>query len=538
MICQGCGKESGVTTRLDDGRNVCLPCWEEASKRQLWPHQARGLDALDRAIAAGERAICVAAPCGAGKTTCMATRADHLSARGKRMAIFTNRKILTTQASGTLSRFDVSHGVMAAGHDPSVFRDVQVCSLQTISKRVFQRQKDGRQDAWELPNVDEVHIDEAHSNTAETARAVIDHYKFLNVPVVGWTATPVGLAGIYEKLIIAGTNSELRKCGALVRCDVYAPTEPDMRGVKFNAVGEYVLNGMRKRVMQCTVFGDVFDNWKRLNPFALPTLLWAPGIDESRWFVDQWKRKGVTAAHIDGDTPEEERKEIFEASKEGRITVLSSCGVLREGFDAPHIAHGILCQPCGGLSTFLQIVGRILRAHEGKDLAILQDHAGAWHRHGSPNADREWDLNDTDKSISEKKRKQREQGEDPEPICCPKCGGVRKIGPTCPFCGHEHVKSCRYVRMTDGTLKKMLGPVVKKKAPKDPDQEAWKQALYAAARSNRTLDQARGIFKKNTGRYVPLGLQNMPPEGSQDWNRRAGDVYPWLLKSRKRKEAA
>ena len=493
-----------------------------------WPHQQRGLAELAAAIRAGEKAICVTCPTGGGKTTMFTTRAAEVIARGGRAAIFTNRKILTNQASDTLGRFDVDHGVLAAGYDPARYRRVQVCSLQTIGKRVFERARRRRDDAWELPEADEVHVDEAHSNTAATARAVIEHYKRLGVPVVGWTATPVGLGGLYQRLIAAGAVSELRECGALVRCEVFAPCEPDMQGVKLNAVGEFVQSGMRRRVMQCTVFGDVFAHWRRLNRDGRPTLMWAPGVEESRWFVDQWRARGVTAAHIDGDTPDDERERIFAGSRAGRITVISSCGVLREGFDAPWCEHGILCQPCGALSTYLQIVGRILRASPGKERAVLQDHAGAWHRHGSPNADRDWQLGDTDKSSAAGVRQRRERGEAPEPICCPKCGGVRSLGPRCPFCGHEHVKSCRYVRMTSGELKKMLGPTVKARPKKAPDQVAWDSALYAAARSRKTLQQARGIFYQRHGHWPPPGLRNMPELGHADWSRFAGDVFPWM----------
>lgn len=506
----------------------------------LWPHQASGLDELGRAVDAGEKAICVTSPTGGGKTTIISCRIEQVIERGGRVALFTNRKILTNQASGRLRDFGLEHGVMAAGHDPRMWARVQVCSLQTVGKRVFARKEAEREDAWELPNVDEVHIDEAHSNKAETATKIISHYKARGVPVIGWTATPVGLAGIYDKLIVAGRNSDLRRCGSLVRCDVYAPTEPDMKGVRFNAVGEYVQDEMRKRVMQCTVFGDVFSHWRRLNPDGRPTLMWAPGVQESKWFAEQWRREGVTAGHIDGETPEEERKELFAASKEGRIKVLCSCGVMREGADLPWVSHGILCQPCGALSTYLQIVGRILRAHpeSGKTLAIMQDHAGAWHRHGSPNWDRDWDLSDTDKSIAKQVREQREQGKEQEPICCPRCGGIRRTGAECPFCGHSHVKSVRAVRMVDGTLKKMVGPTVKVKRQKSAEQKAWDSALFAAGRSRRTVEQARAIYFNAVGNWPPEGLRNMPPASSTDWQRRAGDVYPFTVHSRRKRGTA
>ena len=285
--------------------------------------------------------------------------------------------------------------------------------------------------------------------------------------------------------------------------------------------------------METIVFGDVLKHWRLHNPRGLPTILWAPGVDSSAWFAQQFREKGITATHIDGSTDDEERKFHFAASKAGDLSVICSCGVLREGVDLPWVACGILVQPCVALSTFIQIAGRLLRAHPNKTKAILIDHAGAWHRHGSPNADREWSLDDTDQAIAKRVKEARQAGEVRQPICCPKCSGVRAAGPICPYCQHKHVRSVRSVRMTDGKLVRMVGDVVKRKQKLSGDQKEWRSCLYAAAASGRTIAQAAGDFQRRTGHALPVGLENVPPRGragDSDWERKAGAVFPWLLK--------
>lgn len=489
----------------------------------LWPHQHRALKELNRAAKRGFRAICVTCPTGGGKTRIMAEIARRCVNHKFRVALFTHRRLLTGQASQALDKLDVDHGVMAAGYAPALFRGVQVCSVQTIRSRVFATAR------WSLPEADVVLIDEAHAMTGAAARQIIESYRERETFVFGFTATPVGLGKLYETLITAGVNSELRRCGAIVPCDVFAPCEPDMRGVTMNKAGEYVHKGAVRRIMQCTVFGDVFEHWRRLNPAARPTLLFAPGVPESKWFAEQFCQRGVEALHVGDDTPDEERQAAFAAHREGRVKVICSFGILREGVDLPWAWHGILLQACGALSTYLQIVGRLLRSSEGKERAILQDHSGAWHRHGSPNADRDWRLSDTDRQLARRLLRSRQRGEGPaEGICCPKCQGVRGGGPKCPHCGHEHVRSVRMVRMTDGQLKKMQGPTVKRRKLDSDDERLWTSCLYAAAHSGHTLGQARGRFAQRAGKPLPDHLPHVPAAGSLDWDRRALDVYPWL----------
>ena len=109
-------------------------------------------------------------------------------------------------------------------------------------------------------------------------------------------------------------------------------------------------------------------------------------------------------------------------------------------------------------------------------------------------------------------------GEAQQDICCPKCGKIRRSGPQCPSCGHQHKRSVRHVIQTDGTLKRM-GNAVKKRQPVTDEQRGWDGCFYAAlhGRSNMTYRQVRGWYRKKFGAWPPDGLRNMPGRGSKDW---------------------
>jgi hypothetical protein len=183
----------------------------------------------------------------------------------------------------------------------------------------------------------------------------------------------------------------------------------------------------------------------------------------------------------------------------------------------------------------VQTVGRILRAYlaSGKRDAILQDHSGTWWRHGSPNEDYNWKLDCTNKSIANKRKKETQEGKREEGIRCPQCGGIRQTGAKCPHCGHEHNQSIRAVRFADGTLKKMKGPVIKKRKIMSEEQKRWIGCLYAGARSGRTVGNTRAMYERKYGAALPTNVFPQPGNGDPNWERKTSEVYSWLAKRKR-----
>jgi superfamily II DNA or RNA helicase len=384
-------------------------------------------------------------------------------------------------------------------------------------------------------------IDEAHNNASDTAKRIIGDHREKGAYVVGYTATPLGLADIYSKLVVAGRNSELRACGALVPCNTYGPDEPDTKHIKKLPSGEYSENEVRKVFRIQQVFGRIFYWWKKLNPDARPTILFAPGVKESTWCAQQFESLGVRAAHIDGEdiyldgkaykSDKRARDELLEQIRDGSVKVVCNRFVLREGIDLPELYHGILATVFGGVQSYIQSGGRLLRAHPSLDHVIIQDHGGNWHRHGSLNADREWELSYTNNVITGLREQAMREKREPEPIVCPHCGRVRSAGKQCPQCEYESPKKTRIIMQTDGTLREMEGDIYRPRRVRTylGIADDWKR-MYHRGQSrckngeNCTFVALEALFaRENHWNYPPRDLPLMPIYPA-DWFRPISEV--------------
>lgn len=503
-----------------------------------WPHQSRTVRAIYQSLRAGAIDLaCVACPTGGGKTRMMVMVARLCEHLGLRCILYTHRKMLRAQASGVFSDHGIEHGVRAAGTRPDLDLPMQISSFDTERSRTL-----SEANRWETHRADVVLIDEAHANTHPTAQTLIsDHLAGGAQLVCGFTATPVSVDLIYNRLIVAASTSELRACGALVKCLTYGPTEPDRAHIRRNVkTGEYSEGAVRKAIRCDQIFGRVVEHYRKLNPAEAPSILFAPGVAESQWFAEEFARNGITAAHIDHETSDERREEILAQSKAGEVKVVCNRFVLREGVDAPWLAHGIMATAFGGLSNYLQAGGRLLRASPGLESVTLQDHGGNWHEHGSLNEDRYWKIEDTNTSLRMEltKAREAEKGDaSTEPICCPQCHGVRKAGRgECPYCGHRHKRSVRLVMQADGELKRAVGRVVKHRPEQTDYQKIWSACYYANLKGksggkDRTLNQIAAQFRQRAQDAVPFAddggpmLRNCPERGSVWWGMSVHDYH-------------
>jgi superfamily II DNA or RNA helicase len=481
---------------------------------ERWPHQIYALQETLAAIADGQRRICLTSPTGGGKTRMMQDMAQHYLDASKKVVLYTNRKMLVDQTSGDLIDAGMYHGVRAAGYEDEREHPLQISSIQTENSRVFRRKR------WPLHAADLVLVDEAHQQTATVARKLLDTHVQSGAVVVCYTATPLDLGGLYDHLIVAGTTSALRDCGALISCHHFGPDEPDIRRFRRLQAGKDLSERDNHAAMMCPdIFGRVWTWFEKLNPERRPTILFAPGVPDSIWFAEQFLAKGVTAAHIDGEcvwvngrwyrSSTEARDDVLAASKEGRIVVLCNRFVLREGINAPWIGHGIFATVFGSLQSYLQAGGRLLRASPGLEFVTLQDHGGNWWRHGSLNADREWHLDDTCASVASLREDRLRHMKEREPIRCPECARILTTT-RCRWCGWESRggRKSRPVISTDGKLIEMHGDIYR---PRRIDQrpeavQKWEKIYYRARNSGMTFRQAEGSTPKRimgTGRPAP-----------------------------------
>ncbi|NJO85616.1 MAG: helicase SNF2, partial [Synechococcaceae cyanobacterium RM1_1_27] len=71
-----------------------------------------------------------------------------------------------------------------------------------------------------------------------------------------------------------------------------------------------------------------------------------------------FRAAAIPAESLDGTTSERQRRQMYGRLRRGETLVLSSCGVLNEGFDEPSVSALLLARPTRSRVLYLQQVGR------------------------------------------------------------------------------------------------------------------------------------------------------------------------------------
>lgn len=396
----------------------------------LRPYQSDALHALRMSLARGHRRPILPAPTGAGKTVVAAELVRLAREKGKRVLFIAPRRELIRQASEKFANVGVHHGIILAGHPRTITPDVQIASFDTLHVRGI------RNKTMLMPPADLVIVDECHLATSPTRRAILDHYR--DAVVIGLSATPAtgsgkGLGAVFDDIVPCVTISDLTDQGYLVPVRYFAPTEPDLAAVKIARTGDYDESSLAAVMDRPKLVGDIVGNWRRLAPGA-STAVFCVTREHARHVCAEFVAAGVSSEYLDGETPHDERDAILKRVASGRTTVLVNVFVASYGLDIPSLQCAVLARPTRSLVLYLQIVGRVLRPADGKDHAIVIDHAGAVKAHGMVDEIQPWSLDASD-TVSERKTKLKQEKKEPKDITCAKCKTVFKARHDCPSCG-------------------------------------------------------------------------------------------------------
>jgi DNA repair protein RadD len=436
-------------------------------KGDLRPYQSAGVDALRSALKAGRKRVVFYLPTGGGKTRVAGEIIAMARARGKRVAFVCNRIELVGQASEAFYALGIEHGIIQADNTRAAWSDVVVCSVQTLARRG-------------VGQVDLAIIDEAHGCAASRAYHTL-FKQWATIPIIGLTATPFsrGLGrshdflggGLFEEIVCGATISELIAQDFLVDCDIYAPSEPDLSNVKIVA-GDYHEGELEKATNTAQLIGDIVLHWQK-HAAGTQTLCFAVTIAHSQHIVEQFVAAGIKAQHVDAYTPESERKRIIGGFRQGKFQVLSNCAMLAEGFDCPAARTLILARPTKSLIRYIQMIGRILRPHAGKEKALVLDHSGSAKRLGFPTDELPLVLDDG----TAREAKDARDKKDALPKPCTECHFLKPArAQICPACGHKPAPLIQ-VETADGELAKLerTGKAARKanREVSWPDKAAW-----------------------------------------------------------------
>jgi superfamily II DNA or RNA helicase len=447
------------------------------------------------------------APTGAGKTI-VGSHIVSAKARTLRpVLVLAHRREIITQTSRKLFAAGISHGVIQAGFRPRPLELAQIASIQTLWTRAMHRE------SMNLPPADLLWIDEAHHCPAATYLNIIDAYP--SAVLLGTTATPCrgdgrGLGGIFETLIECPQVADLIEQKYLVRTRVYAPVDPDLRGVR-TVAGDYVESQLAERMDQDHLIGDIVTHWHKFGE-RRRTVCFAVSVEHSVHIRDEFVKSGVRAEHIDGSTPKAERDASLERLASGDIEVVTNCMVLTEGWDMPECGCLILARPTKKMGLYRQMVGRVLRPAAGKPDAIVLDHSGATYRHGFVEDPVDWTLDPDKRATSAKHTARIDGGHASRLLECKVCGAVRVAGEPCFYCGYMPQPRARAADVADGEL----GLVDRSRRAKphiyDPaERERWNAMLIQIGiERGYKPGWAAHKYKEKFGAFPPWGSSPQP----------------------------
>ena len=480
----------------------------------LRPYQAAAIQALRLSLAGGVLRQMLYSPTGSGKTEIGMSIIKGAIAKGKRVVFLCNRINLVGQASKRFYRAGIDHGVIQGDNTRNIDQPVIVASIHTVARRG-------------MPDCDLIVIDEAHGVAgSKDFRSVIMNRSA--VPVIGLSATPFSkglgkhyteLQGpLFEALTVATSIQELIDDGFLVDCEIYAPSEPDMTGIKQSkkAFGEMDWSDadIGRATDKPQLIGDIVAHWLKLSN-GLPTVCFASNIAHSKHIVESFRAVGVAAEHIDCYTDEAERAAILQRVETGETTIISNVGILTEGWDFPACRTMILARPTKSLIRYIQMIGRVLRPHETKVKALVLDHSGTVQRLGFPTDDFPLELDDGKPKAAEKQK--------PEaalPKKCPECHHMKppKVA-VCPKCGFQASRPFGGVESVDGELALLKKGA--KKATQNDKQKMYSELMAIARAKGYSDGWIAHKYKAKFGVW-PRGMQEYAIEPSPE-------TKSWLL---------
>jgi len=420
------------------------------------------------------KSLLLVAPTGSGKTRIGSFICQRAHARKRRVLFTVHRDFLLPQTADAMRDVGVPFGFEAPGYTPDRKQPIQIASIDALRRRL---------DHIETPDL--VIVDESHHSAAKTWTATIQHFMDRGAKVLGLTATPIrldgqGLGKLYEQMVVGPSVRWLIDNGYLCDYKAFAPTTPDMSGVH-TKMGDFVRSETEAVVDKPTITGDAIREYKK-HAAGKRAVVFCVSVEHAKHVCSQFAENGIPSAHLDGKTSKSDRSEMLAKFRHGEILILTSVEVVSEGFDLPSVECAILLRPTQSLSLFLQQIGRALRTFDGKDRAIILDHAGNLMRFGLPDQDREWSLEG-----AERRGKKKPSATSVPIRQCPKCFAVFPPAPVCPECGHVLPVQARQVEQVDGDLTELTPEMMA--IIKDVKRKEIQRA--------RTMEDLEAIAKKN-----------------------------------------
>lgn len=365
-------------------RNTLRPEGSEYvfQRYSLLPHQKQILDKLrvEREERGNYRNLIVAAT-GTGKTVISAFDYQEFARTHARARIlFTaHRKEILRQSLNTYRSVlqDANFGALWVGESRP--QDASEYKHLFVSISMFNSRFEEFFAKLEPDYYDYIVIDEAHHSQADSYQKLFAH--FTPQLLIGLTATPERMDGRDLRPDFGGRSSaEIRLPQALqaglltpfqylcVSDDTDLSDESLWSGQKYNVerLADKLCDKHRAKLIV-----DALHKYLA-NEYTCRALCFCVNKRHADFMAKQLKLYGFSAESLTSDTPDEKRKQLANALREGTLHYLCVVDIFNEGVDIPEVDTVLFLRPTESLTIFLQQLGRGLRLSTGKtELTVL-----------------------------------------------------------------------------------------------------------------------------------------------------------------------
>ncbi|BET62237.1 DEAD/DEAH box helicase [Yersinia pseudotuberculosis] len=376
------------------------------------------------------RTFLLSASVGFGKTAIAAFIADGFVSRGLRVMFVAPYTVLITQTATRFIEYGLPEDEISfiwqkhPSYDPRKL--IQIASADTLIRRTFP------------DNIDLLIIDEAHMRR----KRLLEIIKDTDVKVIGLSGTPFApfMGNYYERLLKPTTMKELIECGDLSKYEFYAPSTPELAGVKTKATASYGKDYDEEQLAEimcgAELVGDIVKNWLESGEDR-PTICFCVNVAHANFVTMDFNRAGVAAEVMTASTPHDERQLTIHRFEQGGTKIIVNVGVLVAGFDSD-VRCIIYARPTKSEIRWLQCLGRGLRTAPGKDHCKIFDHSGSVHRLGYPDEIEYDELRTKSDGMEEAAARQAESRKEKLPKECTQCHYMKPAGVyVCPKCGFK-----------------------------------------------------------------------------------------------------
>ncbi|PVH97129.1 DEAD/DEAH box helicase-like protein [Periconia macrospinosa] len=337
----------------------------------------------------GHKRLGVSLATGSGKTVIFTHLIDRIPPveDATQTLILAHRRELVEQAARhCTSAYPDKHVDIEMGkHQASGAADITVASIQSITSG-------DRLLKFDPSKFKLVLVDEAHHIVSQKYLELMEHFGLRHTVDSTSTQVPalVGVSATFSRF-------DGRRLGTVIDHIVYhrdyldmieenwlsdvifttVEMKADLNKVGTGVNGDFRTGALSKAINTEQTNQLVVKSWLAKAKERKSTIIFCVDLSHVTNLTSTFRQFGIEAQFVTGDTPTKIRSARVDAFRNGEFPVLLNCGVFTEGTDIPNIDCVLLARPTKSRNLLVQMIGRGMRLHKGKENCHIIDMVSA-----------------------------------------------------------------------------------------------------------------------------------------------------------------